>query len=121
MNAQILVAEDNEDNMMVATMILERMGFTVLQAINGLEAYDTAVEKQPDLILMDHHMPEMTGIEATQALRVSSETKSIPIIALTADIDSKDDLLEAGCNAFLAKPLRSSKLLRIVHQVLSVG
>jgi len=119
MAAHILVTEDSEDGMMIATTILKRMGYSVCQATSGLEALSVATVQKPDLILMDYHLPGLTGIEATRVLKVRNETKHIPIIAVTADIYSKQMFLDAGCDAFLTKPIRRSKLLRIVHQVLS--
>ncbi len=106
--ASVLVVEDNEINQMVATGMLESLGFAVTTADNGRIALETLEENQFDLILMDCQMPEMDGYEATGRIRASSNgiTAGTPIIALTANAMSGDaeKCLDAGMDDYLAKP-----------------
>ncbi|NJL60487.1 MAG: PAS domain S-box protein, partial [Desulfobacteraceae bacterium] len=83
----ILVAEDNPINMLVIRTYLAKMGFRIIEAVNGKEAVRKYTENKPDLIFMDIHMPEMNGFEATRKIRTadSADNRHTPIIALTAD------------------------------------
>mgnify|MGYP000141482058 CR=1 FL=1 len=117
---RVLIVEDSPDNMMIAKMILQSMGYTVIEAVNGIEGFNMASEQKPDVIIMDYHLPRMNGVEATRKIKASAELNNIPIIALTADIYARRDFIDAGCDAYLAKPIRKGSLLRTVNQVLSV-
>jgi len=106
-NCQILVAEDNPVNQMVAEGLLEAMGFNVLCVDNGLEAISFIETTPCDLILMDCQMPQMDGYQATQAIRTRpDELKHMPIIALTANAMSGDaqKCLDAGMDDYMSKP-----------------
>ena len=106
--ARVLLAEDNAVNTLLATTILRQLGFSVDCVQTGREAVDAAAQGGFDLILMDVHMPEMDGIEATQLIRKLPEpTGSIPIIAMTADAMKSDveACLAAGMSDFVSKPL----------------
>jgi PAS domain S-box-containing protein len=103
----ILIAEDIEVNREVMQGLLSNAGLTARFAKNGAEALAAVQEKRPGLILMDCHMPEMDGYEATRRLRMNPDTRDIPIIALTADATMADQerCLEAGMNAHVPKPI----------------
>ena len=110
----ILLVEDNIDNQLVALHLLQKRGYQVVISNNGREAL-SAVEKQRfSLILMDLQMPEMSGLEATAAIRLreKSGAKRIPIIALTANAasESREVCLAAGMDDFLTKPINRAKL-----------
>ena len=110
---RILVAEDNDSNYMLMTYILKNH-YEYLRARNGQEAVDLAALEKPDLVFMDLKMPLMDGLEATR--KIKEANPSLPIIALTAnafDMDKKE-AMEAGCDAFLSKPVSSKKCLEIV-------
>jgi len=109
----ILLAEDNEPNIMTLNEYLQDHGYTVLLARNGREALAKAEEKPPDIFLMDIQMPEMDGLEAIQRLRADSRFTSTPIIALTALAmpGDRERCLAAGANEYLSKPV-SLKILR---------
>lgn len=108
---KILIAEDNDSNYLLVRHILKDYNLT--RALDGADAVWKARNESFDLILMDMKMPVMGGLEATQ--RIREFNAKVPIIALTANaFDSdKGSAIEAGCNAFLAKPLSKKQLLEI--------
>jgi CheY-like chemotaxis protein len=116
---RILVAEDNLENQEIIRRRLERAGHAVSIAANGIEAVERAKLEKPDLILMDISMPVMSGIEATQVIRRTPETQSIPIIALTAHAmeGDADRCLAVGCDAFATKPVRFNALLELIDRI----
>lgn len=120
---RILVAEDNVENQEIIRRRLERAGHEVTIALNGLEAVEIARRELPDLILMDISMPIMSGIEATQIVRRTTEISGTPIIALTAHAmeGDADKCLAVGCDAFSTKPVRFSALLDLIEKVAGCG
>jgi CheY-like chemotaxis protein len=111
----VLVAEDNPANRMVARMTLEKIGFRVHEASDGMEALSAAQEFQFDVILMDCRMPGMDGYEATRRIRkLSGPASQVPIIALTASAFREDRIRaeEAGMNDFIAKPFQDTELVQ---------
>jgi CheY-like chemotaxis protein len=113
----VLLAEDNLVNQKVAVRMLEKQGHRVVIARNGREAVDAVRRRTFDVVLMDVHMPEMDGLEATRAIR-SDETRGtrLPIIALTADVlpQDRERCLSAGMNAYLTKPIQSKVLFATI-------
>jgi CheY-like chemotaxis protein len=113
---RVLVAEDNRINVMLATALLKKMGHVVDTAGNGREALEALAAKTYDLVLMDVHMPDMDGLEATRRIRqaeIAGRRKSrTPIIALTASTLEGDRqiCIDAGMDDFLAKPLDPNAL-----------
>jgi two-component system sensor histidine kinase/response regulator len=120
---RVLVAEDNEINQMVAENILTEVGYEVVIAHNGREALATFQSQAFDVILMDVHMPEMDGYQATAAIRaIEQETgKHIPIIALTANAIKGDKELcfNAGMDSYVSKPFQSEELLDAIQALIS--
>ncbi len=110
----VLVAEDGVINRRVVTELLRKNGHDVVEAVNGREALATASHRLYDVILMDLHMPEMNGCEATLAIRALPDPAlaSVPVIALTADImpEEQAHCREVGMNGFIAKPFNPQKL-----------
>ena len=108
---KILVAEDNDSNYLLVQHILKDYHLT--RVVNGVDAVNKVRDEHFDLIFMDMKMPVMGGLEATQKIREFNTT--IPIIALTANAFDSDKVnaINAGCNAFLTKPLKKSQLLDI--------
>jgi CheY-like chemotaxis protein len=88
-------------------------------ANNGKEAYDTFLAQPFDLILMDVQMPEMDGYDATQAIRAAERDSHVPIVAMTAHAMRGDQerCLEAGMDAYLAKPIRAQALFEVVNRI----
>ena len=120
---RVLLAEDNKINSLVAKNLLEMNGHTVVTAENGAQAITLLEQDDYDIILMDLHMPEIDGIEATRRIRaMRDENKSsIPIIALTANImhAEQEKCLNAGMNGFVAKPFTPEKLEAVIEQTLT--
>jgi PAS domain S-box-containing protein len=118
----VLLVEDNEMNRMVAINTLSYFGVVVTQAENGLIALQKLKKNSYDLILMDLHMPEMDGIEATKVIRQQLKL-TLPIVALTASAFKKevDQCTEAGMNDYVTKPFEENMLLQtIVRNVLAM-
>lgn len=117
----VLLAEDNEANILTLLNYLEAHSFRMILARNGLEAVQMAKQHQPDVILMDIQMPEMDGLEATRQIRADPQTSSIPIIALTALAMPGDQerCLAAGADDYLAKPVKLRSLLDLLTRYLS--
>ena len=108
----ILVIEDNEDNLLYHTSILELSNYQFLKASDGKSGLDIAMDKLPDLILLDIVMPEVSGIEVIKTLRRSPLTNHIHIIAITGLAFKKQIkmIMEAGCDDYLLKPFMIEKL-----------
>jgi PAS domain S-box-containing protein len=108
----VLVAEDNEVNAVIARAFLEKFGHNVQHVENGKLAVEAAKVGWADLILMDVHMPEMNGIDATKAIRLTELGKTLPIIAVTAEAFAERHVLfkEAGMNGVLTKPFTELQL-----------
>jgi two-component system, cell cycle response regulator DivK len=109
---KILYVEDNDDNIFVVYRRLSRWGHTVLIARNGREGVAMAQSERPDLIVMDLSLPKLDGWTATRILKSSSETKQIPILALTAHAmaGDRERALAAGCDDFATKPIEFEQL-----------
>jgi len=120
---RILLAEDNSVNQELAVAILKDHGDTVEIARNGREALAALAQREFDLILMDVQMPELGGLEATAIIRKKEKTTGthIPIIGLTAHALKGDQerCLEAGMDAYLAKPIQPERLRRMVQDMVS--
>ena len=117
---KILIVDDHPDMRKVLQTQIELMGFAGITAKNGKEGIEAAIAEKPDLIMMDFMMPEMDGWEATRILRATTETKEIPIIAVTAMIRPSDlqSCIEAGCNDYIVKPFRSEELRKRIDALL---
>lgn len=122
MAPRILVAEDNEKNLVLMRDVLSYFGYDVLEARNGLECIDTAVEHCPELILMDIQMPVMSGVDAMKILRMRAETKDIKILAVTslAMQGDREKLLGEGFDDYIQKPIDLVELPDIVKKHLRV-
>lgn len=112
----VLVAEDNEINMMIVVSLLEKLGVNVLTAANGEEACAIISEREVDLVLMDVQMPILDGFQATQKIRAMDGGASLPIVALTAHamVGDYDRSIEAGMNDHITKPIDPSELKEIL-------
>ena len=116
----ILLAEDNDINIIVIAEYLRAKGYYVIIACNGKEAVDLASKTPPDVILMDIQMPEMDGLEAIRYLRNMPDCATTPIIALTALAMPGDQelCLAAGANKYITKPVNLKDLLALIQQLL---
>jgi two-component system, cell cycle response regulator DivK len=105
--ARILIVEDNRDNMMLITDLLQTLEYVVIQAGDGQSGVKLAEAELPDLILMDLSLPVMDGWAATRHIKANPALHHIPIIALTAHamVGDRERALAAGCDDYLAKPI----------------
>jgi two-component system cell cycle response regulator DivK len=106
--------------MRLLEMTLRANSYTLLKATDGKEALDMAVKEHPDLIIMDIQLPKMSGLDVTKKLRQVPEFNDIPIIALTAYAmkGDKEKFIEAGCNAYLSKPINTRELPAMIAEML---
>jgi two-component system, cell cycle response regulator DivK len=111
--ATILIVEDNPTNMRLATFLAESAGHTVLAATDAESGVTVAREKHPQLILMDIQLPGMDGLAAISLLKGDPSTHAIPVIALTALAMKGDEerIRAAGCDGYIAKPMRYKEFL----------
>ncbi len=116
---RVLVVDDNPVNQKVAINLLRKAGHTVDLAVNGQEAVELANRRDYELILMDCHMPEMDGFQATAAIRAAEGPRGpVPIIAMTANVTERDReaCLAVGMNDYIAKPVEPQELLAVVRK-----
>jgi len=123
MSKKILIVEDNPQNMRLVEMALSAESYFLLEATNGEEALEIAKKERPDLIIMDVQLPKMSGLEVTRRLREIPEFTQTPIVAITAYAMKGDEekALDAGCNAYLSKPIRARDLPNLVAKMLLQG
>lgn len=122
-DARVLIVDDNEINLNIAEGLLEPLKMQITRATGGKEAIDIISKNKFDLILMDHMMPEIDGIETTRIIRrLHKEYDEVPIIALTANAmeGSKDMFLSEGMNDFIAKPIEVLNMVNTVRKWLPV-
>jgi two-component system cell cycle response regulator DivK len=119
--AKILIVEDNRANMKLTTLLVRNAGHTALCAVDAETGLALARAEQPQLILLDIQLPGMDGLAATRLLKKDSATAAIPIIALTAMAmkDDQEKTKAAGCDAYIAKPLRYQELYAAIDTLLS--
>lgn len=117
---KILLVEDNEMNRDMLSRRLTRKGYEVVMALDGGQGVAMAGSETPDLILMDMSLPVMSGWDATKNLKSNPQTRSIPIIALTAHAMStdRDQAMQAGCDDYDTKPIELARLLEKIEALL---
>ncbi|GAB4548778.1 MAG: response regulator [Anaerolineae bacterium] len=121
MGNQILVVEDNPDNRILITDVLDSLGYQVIVANDGEEGIKRANTDKPDLILMDISLPGKDGLTATREIKATETTRHIPIIALTAHamVGDRERALEAGCDDYVSKPIDLKELATKLSHFLS--
>jgi len=114
--ARVLIVENNPANMTFAAFLLQSAGHTVLSATDAEAGLTLARDEQPDVILMDIQLAGMDGLEATALLKRDDATRAIPVIALTALAMKGDEerIRAAGCDAYIAKPMRYKDVLATI-------
>jgi len=117
---KILLVDDKPEIRDMIARRLTKRGFEIVPAGNGEEACAKARSDRPDLILMDMHLPVMDGWEATRQLKGAADTKSIPIIALTADAmaGDREKAMQAGCDDYESKPIDMKALEEKMQRLL---
>jgi len=117
---RVLVVDDYPDVREMYSEYLEFSGFDVIQAVNGIEALQRAVDAAPDIILMDLSLPVMDGWEATRRLKEDARTNRIPVVALTGHAleGISEGAAKAGCDAFVTKPCLPEDLVKEIRKIL---
>jgi two-component system cell cycle response regulator DivK len=118
---RVLLVEDTEDNRQMMRKLLELSGFQVIEATNGREAIEIALQVKPHIILMDLSLPFIDGLAATRQIRTLPGLSEVPIIAVSAHdtADFHSHALDAGCDAYITKPINFPELEEIVNSLLS--
>jgi two-component system cell cycle response regulator DivK len=116
----ILYVEDNEPNRMIVRDLLKRTTYNLIEAYDGEAGVTMALERLPDLILMDIQLPKISGVEAIRRLRAEPATAATPIVAITSFALSGDDkkAKEAGATAYITKPYSPFDLLNLIRKML---
>ena len=117
---KILIVEDDEKSLYLARFVLEKEGYKVIEARDGLEALDKTSKETPDLILMDMQLPNLDGYEATKRIKADERLAKIPVIALTAYAmkGDREKTLEAGCSGYIEKPIDPETIIAQIKQVI---
>jgi CheY-like chemotaxis protein len=115
-----LVVEDFEDSRFMMRRLLEMAGYDVVEASDGQQAVELAVQERPALILMDLSLPKLDGLAATRLIRQHRGVSKIPIIAVSAhdSPESRSEALEAGCDEYVTKPIDFDHLYRLLKRFL---
>ena len=116
----ILIIEDHVLNRKLVRDVLGAKGYRTIESETAEEGIRLAREKKPDLILMDIQLPGISGIEAQRQLRDDAQTRSIPVIAITASVMPKNrtDIVAAGFDNFVFKPISVAALLKTIRSIL---
>jgi CheY-like chemotaxis protein len=109
----VLIIEDNENNLYMMRFIVAKLGHRVVEARDGAAGVEAALRERPDLILMDIQLPVLDGYAATRRIRGEAALAGIPIIAVTsyAMAGDRDKALEAGCSAYVEKPIQPESFI----------
>jgi DNA-binding response OmpR family regulator len=116
----VLVADDDEDILLLVRTVLEREGYDVIATSDGAQAFAAALERHPDLAVLDVAMPELDGLEVLRRLRADESTRDMPIVLLSARVQ-EDDVkrgFDNGANAYVQKPFSPRELSDRVSELL---
>ena len=118
---KILLVEDNEMNRDMLSRRLVRKKFEVVIAVDGVGGVEMSISEAPNIIIMDMSLPELDGWEATRRIKANPQTKSIPVIAMTAHAmtGDREKCLQAGCDEYDTKPVELSRLLDKIKNLIS--
>ena len=121
MATKMLLIEDNEQNQYLVTFLLEKHGYEVEVASDGLSGIRCAQREPPDLILLDIQLPQMDGYAVAQGLRQNPDLAGIPIVAVTsyAMLGDREKALAAGCDGYLEKPINPETFVSQVEAFLN--
>jgi CheY-like chemotaxis protein len=118
MNPLVLVIEDNEQNLYLMRFLLEKNGFTVMEATDGLKGVEMAKEMKPHLILLDIQLPRMDGYAVAREIRKNDELAGTPIVAVTsyAMVGDRERILAAGADGYIEKPIDPEKFIEQIKE-----
>jgi CheY-like chemotaxis protein len=116
----ILVVDDFDDTRLMMRLWLERRGYRVIEAADGLQAFEMARREAPDLVIMDIEMPEMDGLAATRRIRQEEHLRDVPVVAVSAYGEEhwRDRAIEAGCNEYVSTPFEPTELSELIRSLL---
>jgi len=120
MSKTALIIEDSEDNMELISFILIKNGYEVIKATHGVQGVELAIKHRPCFIILDIQLPDINGLEVARRIRVSKVDGTIPIIAMTsfAMLGDREELMEAGCNGYIEKPIEVGSVMQQIEEVL---
>lgn len=117
---KILIVDDNDDIVTTYRVVLDRMGYEVAVARNGIECLEMIGEVEPDLVLLDVLLPGLSGSEVCRSIKDTARTTDIPVIAITASVsgETRKRMSEVGADDFLLKPIDVSDINRVIKRFL---
>lgn len=117
---KILIVDDNEDIVITYRVVLDRMGYEVAQAYDGLQCLEYMEKQKPDLVLLDVRLPGLSGAKVCRSIKETSQTSDVPVVAITASMsaDTREKMSEVGADEFLLKPIDANDLNRVVKKYL---
>lgn len=120
MTKKILIVEDNDLNLKLFRDLLGANGYETFETKEGIEAISITRNVQPDLIIMDIQLPEISGLDVTRKIKADPSINHIPVIAVTAFAmkDDEEKILSAGCEAYLSKPIAIEDFLTTIRRFL---
>ena len=123
MTKTVLIVEDNDKNMKLARDVLRHQGYATLEARTGEQALQLAVDKLPDLVMMDIQLPDIGGIEVLQRIRTHAALDAVPVLAVSASVMPEDrrHIDSSGFDAYLTKPIALKPFLAEVERLLKEG
>lgn len=123
MSKTVMIVEDNELNMKLFHDLLTAHGYETLKTNNGLNAMELAREHEPDLILMDIQLPEVSGIDVIKWIKEDEKLRDIPVIAVTAFAMKGDEerIRDAGCEGYISKPISVGPFLESISQLIGTA
>ena len=118
--SRVLIIEDDDNNMVLISFIMESHGYEILKAENGYGGYQSAIDNKPDFIILDIQLPDIDGFEVLKMIRACSDVCDIPVIAMTsyAMAGDRERMLAAGCNGYIEKPIDPDRVMNQIKQAL---
>jgi CheY-like chemotaxis protein len=119
---RVLVVEDNENNMKLICLVLEKHGYEPIKAFSGEEGVEKAIAERPDLILMDIQLPDINGMEAVKRIRMVDDMQEVPIIAITsyAMAGDREKILNVGCDGYFEKPIDPLTIVEKIEKIVKL-
>jgi two-component system cell cycle response regulator DivK len=119
----ILIVEDNENNMMLVRDVLQFKGYETLEATTGAEGVRLAIERKPDLVLMDIQLPDIDGLTALAQIRADAAVRHVPVLAVSASVmpDDQQRIAASGFDAFITKPINVKSFVATVERFIGAA
>jgi len=117
---KILIADDDTEMLEMLSSMLEREGYTVLKAENGVEAVEMARKELPALVMLDIHMPKMDGLTACKQIKSDKVTRTVPVVMLTVEgsINEIQQAISYGAKTYITKPSSKAEILKVVKSII---